>query len=167
MDELKRRLYKIEEEVRGRAHGILADEGPPFQIGRIVDSLVHLTPGSFMESATDLISRYAHSIRDVEEICIGLLSIRTNPPGIGKLLGNLRINEYSAAEKLVSQTHKMLDRFERPDEPQIDQAVHSVCELWSELTRSNLYTSGVDELAAKTADSTVSWDWIQKKIRAC
>lgn len=75
-----------------------------------------------------------------------------------------RINGHSAAEKLFSQTYTMLDRFEKPDERQIDQAVHSVCELWSELARSNLYTAGVDDLASKTADLTVSWDWIQTKI---
>lgn len=163
-DELKRRLYKTEENVYTRAHEILAREQPPFQIERMIGALIHLIPGTFRESATELISRYAHSIRDVEEICIGLLSIRTDPPASGKLLGDLRNNGHSAAEKLFSQTHTMLNRFERPDESQMDQAVHSVCELWSELTRSNLYTGGVDELAAKTADPTVSWDWMQTTI---
>lgn len=96
LDELKRRLYKTEEDVRNRAHEILAHERPPFPIGRMVGALIHLRPGTFMESATELISHYAHSIRDVEEICVGLLSIRTNPPGSGMLLGNLRNNGVSA-----------------------------------------------------------------------
>ena len=146
-DEVEQRLYKLYNQatqfIYTRAYELLASAQPPFQIGRVIGSLICLIPGAFVESATELIRRYARSIRDIEEICIGLLLTRMTPPGSGKLLGDLRSKGHSTTEILFNQTLRMLEHSEKPDENQSDRGVRAVCELWAGLARvESVYSRG-------------------------
>jgi hypothetical protein len=162
--EFERRLYKAKTNVYARVHEIIGEETPPFQVGRVIGSLIHFIPGSFIETATDMISRFANSTRDVEEICIGLLILKTVAPNSGKLLQSLRFENRSRIEELFSQTHRIISHREAPDEKRSADAVLAVCELWSNVTRTNLYTSAIDDLVLRTVDPTMKWNEIQEII---
>ena len=158
MLELQRRLYKTYERLLERVRGILVNEQPPFQLGRAVNGICLLAPGLFLEKATDILIRYKGSIRDLEDICMGLIALQATPANIGKVLQTLRETQEQNAEGIISDTIHYLRNIETPDKAKAEEQIRSVCHLCAQLLRTSLFSTALTDLINHASNPHITFE---------
>lgn len=165
--ELQRRLPIAFAAIIARCHDIIESVGPPYPLARVLGALLHLVPLALAECCGDLISRFASSPRDVEELCFALLLLKRSPPNASAILAVLQGGEYTEVAALFSQALRVVERVNDPNSGRSRDALDALCHLWAELFRSGTYSyaAAVDRLVRRASDPTAVVEAIAGEIR--
>jgi hypothetical protein len=159
--ELEDWLYKAMRPLMDRVTWVFEEAAPPFPLASVCRALVFLSPLGFHERVTELVRRYAASIRDVEEICVRLLLEGSMPPGLGKLLEDLRASGQSDTEQVVGESERLLASFERG---RSSGPVEDVVDLWARLARSSAYSEPILTTAAQSERTIGRWSELSEVL---
>lgn len=140
----------------------LEGANPPQQLARVIPALCQLLRADFLEACPSLLLRFAHSLRDVEEILCALLVMGEWPPALDRVARTLADDpEAREASLLIADAKAAFDEL-RKTWPFDSEArfVEFCTDLHAALARSSALAGALDELGSQLE----SGEW--KELRA-